>query len=101
MNDKDVLIKQLEQRNESLLEKIQQLSAEILELKEHIARLEKNSATSSKPPSSYIIHQQPTSVVRKKNASEADMRDIPNTFVSRFPPMRLMRPSSISYQMMK
>jgi cell division septum initiation protein DivIVA len=51
MNDKDVLIQQLTHRDESLLEKIQQLEAENLELKERIARLEKNSATSSKPPS--------------------------------------------------
>ena len=66
MNDKDILIKQLMQRIESFLEKMQQLEAENLELKERIARLEKNSATSSKPPSSEIIHPQPTGVVKKK-----------------------------------
>jgi hypothetical protein len=46
MNDKDVLIKQLMQRIESLLEK--------------------NSATSSKPPSSDILHPQPTRVTKMK-----------------------------------
>lgn len=45
---------------------MQQLEAENLELKERIARLEKNSATSSRPPSSDIIHPQPTGVVKKK-----------------------------------
>jgi hypothetical protein len=74
MNDKDVLIKQLKHRNESLLkqnrllvQQNQQLEAENLELKEHIARLEKNSATSSKPPSSDILHPQQTDVIKKKN----------------------------------
>jgi hypothetical protein len=81
MDDKDVIIERLTQRldrlqnrMESLLEQnaqlsrrypkqvdqltdeIKTLSAENLELKERIARLEKNSTTSSKPPSSDIIH---------------------------------------------
>jgi transposase len=56
MDDKDVIIDQLMRRIESLLEKIQNLEADNLELKERIARLEKNSATSSKPPSSDIVH---------------------------------------------
>jgi small-conductance mechanosensitive channel len=91
MNDKDVIIERLTQRLdrlqnriESLLEQnvqlirryqkqvdqltdqIKTLSAENLELKERIARLEKNSATSSKPPSSDIIHPQTTALGRKK-----------------------------------
>jgi cell division septum initiation protein DivIVA len=47
---------------DQLTDQIKTLSTEILELKERIAHLEKNSATSSRPPSSDIIHPQTTSV---------------------------------------
>jgi len=49
-----------------LVQHNQQLEAEILELKEHIARLEKKSATSSTPQSSDIIPPQPIGVMKKK-----------------------------------
>jgi hypothetical protein len=72
MTDKDVIIDQLMRRLDSLLQRYQQLlqkyqklEAENLNLNERIARLEKNSATSSKPPSSDIIHPQ-TAIVKKK-----------------------------------
>jgi hypothetical protein len=70
MNDKDVLIQQLKHRNELLLEKIQQLEAKNLKLREHIARLEKNSATSSRPPSSDILHPQSTRVTKMKKCKQ-------------------------------
>jgi transposase len=70
MNDKDVIIgkitRQMEKlqeqvesllkQNQQLMQKNQTLEAKNLQLKEHIARLEKNSSTSSKPPSSDIVH---------------------------------------------
>jgi transposase len=85
MNDKDVLIERLMRRIESLLEKMQQLEAENLELKERIARLEKNSATSSKPPSSDIIHPQPTAVVRKKKLKRGGQQGHPKHSRQPFP----------------
>lgn len=48
MTDKDAIIAQL-------LEEIKMLRAEIATLKEKVARLEKNSSNSSKPPSSDIV----------------------------------------------
>jgi cell division septum initiation protein DivIVA len=61
INDKDVISDQLIRRLDSLLhwyqqllQKYQKLEAENLELKERIARLEKNSSTSSKPPSTIV-----------------------------------------------
>jgi transposase len=85
MNDKDVLIERLMRRIESLLEKMQQLEAENLELKERIARLEKNSATSSKPPSSDIIHSQTTNLVRKKKRKRGGQAGHPKHSRQPFP----------------
>ena len=58
MQDKDAIIKQLSEENKQLREYI-------ILLQEKIARLEKNSSNSSKPPSSDIINPQPTN--KKKN----------------------------------
>jgi transposase len=85
MDDKDVIIAHLMQRIESLLEKIQNLEAENLEFKECIARLEKNSATSSKPPSSDIIHPQATSLVRKKKPHRGGQQGHPKHSRQPFP----------------
>ena len=67
MTNKDVIIAQLLRQNEQqanqiglLTEQILQLHNENQELRERIARLEKNSSNSSKPPSSDIINPKPT-----------------------------------------
>ena len=71
MTNKDVIIAQLLRQNEqqanhiqwlteSFENKMQLLTAENQELCERIARLEKNSSNSSKPPSSDIINPKPT-----------------------------------------
>lgn len=57
--DKDVIIKQLTEENKQLREHIKLLE-------EKIARLQKNSSNSSKPPSSDIINPQPPNSKRKK-----------------------------------
>ena len=59
MQDKDAIIKQLTQENKQLREHIKLLE-------EKIARLEKNSSNSSKPPSSDIVNPQPTNKKKKK-----------------------------------
>jgi hypothetical protein len=59
MTDKDILIQQL-------FEQIRLLQAENTMLREKIARLEKNSSNSSKPPSSDIINPQPANKKNKK-----------------------------------
>ena len=72
MTNKDVIIAQLLRQNEqqanhirwlteSFENKMQLLTAENQELRERIARLEKNSSNSSKPPSSDIINPKPSS----------------------------------------
>ncbi len=59
MQDKDAIIKQLAEENKQLREHIKLLE-------EKIARLEKNSSNSSKPPSSDIVNPQPTNRKKKK-----------------------------------
>jgi len=59
MQDKDAIIKQLTEENKQLREYI-------ILLQEKIARLEKNSSNSSKPPSSDITNPQPTNTKKKK-----------------------------------
>jgi hypothetical protein len=59
MTDKDILIQQL-------FEQIRLLQAENAALREKIARLEKNSSNSSKPPSSDIVNPQPANHKKKK-----------------------------------
>jgi len=54
MTNKDVIIAQLLQQNAQQAEQIQLLTEENQQLRERIARLEKNSSNSSKPPSSDI-----------------------------------------------
>jgi transposase len=61
--DKDAIIAKLTKQVASLLERIRQLEQENIMLKERIAQLEKNSSNSSKPPSSDIV--KPTKIVRK------------------------------------
>jgi len=56
MEDKDAVIKQLTEENKKLREHIKLLE-------EKIARLQKNSGNSSKPPSSDIV--KPLKVIRK------------------------------------
>lgn len=71
MTNKDVIITGLLRQNEQLNQKVQLLTEENKQLREHIkfleekiARLERNSSNSSKPPSSDIIN--PTSSSNKK-----------------------------------
>jgi transposase len=59
MDAKDLLI-------EKQAEKIKTLKEYIILLQDKIARLEKNSSNSSKPPSSDIINPQPTNKKKKR-----------------------------------
>ena len=56
MINKDVIIERLLQQNQLQVEQIQLLTQENQKLRDRIARLEKNSSNSSKPPSSDIIN---------------------------------------------
>jgi transposase len=66
MTNKDVIIAQLLRQNEQQSEQIRLLTEENQRLRERIARLEKNSSNSSKPPSSDIINPQPPNTQKKK-----------------------------------
>jgi len=66
MVDKDVIIAQLLRQNEHQADQIRLLTEENQKLRERIARLEKNSSNSSKPPSSDIINPQPENKKKKK-----------------------------------
>ncbi len=66
MVDKDLIIAQLLRQNEQLSQQVQllteenqQLAEDNKKLCERIARLEKNSSNSSKPPSSDIVNPNP------------------------------------------
>jgi len=60
---KDAIIEKLTKQVASFLERIRQLEQENIMLKERIAQLEKNSGNSSKPPSSDIV--KPLKVTRR------------------------------------
>jgi len=60
MLSKDIIIERLIEQNRLLTEQNLQLHSEVQRLKEKIARLEKNSSNSSKPPSSDIISPKPS-----------------------------------------
>ena len=66
MTNKDVIITQLLRQNEQQAEQIRLLTEENQRLRERIARLEKNSSNSSKPPSSDITNPQPPNTKKKK-----------------------------------
>jgi transposase len=66
MVNKDVIIAQLLRQNEQQSDQIRLLTEENQHLRERIARLEKNSSNSSKPPSSDIINPQPENKKKKK-----------------------------------
>jgi len=73
MVDKDVIIARLLKQNELQAQRIhlqdqqiQFLTTRVQELLEKVARLEKNSSNSSKPPSSDIINPQPENKKKKK-----------------------------------
>jgi len=66
MVNKDIIIERLIEQNQVLTGHNLQLHDEILQLKEKIARLEKNSSNSSKPPSSDITNPQPENKKKKK-----------------------------------
>ena len=68
MRNKDVIIARLLRQNELLKQQVQLFTEENKQLREHIqlleekiARLQKNSSNSSKPPSSDIINPKPSS----------------------------------------
>jgi len=61
MTNKDVIIAQLLRQNKQQADQIWLLTEENQNLRERIARLEKNSSNSSKPPSSDIINPKPQS----------------------------------------
>jgi len=61
MINKDVIIAQLLRQNKQQADQIRLLTEENQNLRERIARLEKNSSNSSKPPSSDIINPKPQS----------------------------------------
>ncbi|MCD4831156.1 MAG: DUF6444 domain-containing protein [Anaerohalosphaeraceae bacterium] len=60
MTNKDVIIAQLLRRDDQQVKQIRLLTEQVQQLQEKIARLEKNSNNSSKPPSSDIINPKPT-----------------------------------------
>ena len=66
MTNKDVIIAQLSQQNAQQADPIRLLTEENQQLRERIARLEKNSSNSSKPPSSDITNPQPPNAKKKK-----------------------------------
>lgn len=66
MVDKDVIIARLLQQVEQLNQQVQMLTQENQQLREKIARLERNSSNSSKPPSSDIINPKATNKRKKK-----------------------------------
>ncbi|RKY07191.1 MAG: hypothetical protein DRP56_06135 [Planctomycetota bacterium] len=66
MTNKDVIIAQLLQQNAQQADPIRLLTEENQQLRERIARLEKNSSNSSKPPSSDITNPQPPNAKKKK-----------------------------------
>ena len=66
MVNKDVIIARLLEQNQLLTEHNIQLQQKVQMLEEKIARLEKNSSNSSKPPSSDIINPQPTNKKKTK-----------------------------------
>ena len=66
MTNKDVIIARLLEQNQLLTEHNIQLQQKVQMLEEKIARLEKNSSNSSKPPSSDIINPQPTNKKKTK-----------------------------------
>ena len=66
MVNKDVIIERLMEQNQLLITQNLQLHNEVQQLKEKIARLEKNSSNSSKPPSSDITNPQSENKKKKK-----------------------------------
>lgn len=66
MVNKDIIIARLLEQVQLLTEQNLQLHSEVQQLREKIARLEKNSSNSSKPPSSDIINPQSPNKKRKK-----------------------------------
>ena len=66
MVNKDTIIAQLLRQNEQQADHIRLLTEQVQQLQEKIARLEKNSSNSSKPPSSDIINPQPENKKKKK-----------------------------------
>lgn len=66
MTNKDVIIAQLLRQNELLRQQVRLLTEENQRLRERIARLEKNSSNSSKPPSSDITNPQSPNTKKKK-----------------------------------
>ena len=66
MVNKDAIIAQLLQQNQQQADQIRLLTEENQKLRERIARLEKNSSNSSKPPSSDITNPQPENKKKKK-----------------------------------
>jgi len=64
--NKDAIIAQLLQQNQQQADQIRLLTEENQKLRERIARLEKNSSNSSKPPSSDITNPQPENKKKKK-----------------------------------
>jgi transposase len=84
MDDKDIIIDRLMRKIASLLARIESLEAENLDLRERIARLEKNSATSSRPPSCDIIDPQ-TKITKKKKRKRGGQHGHPKHRREPFP----------------
>jgi len=66
MYDKDVIITQLTEKNRNLPRQVIQLMELVQALRDKIARLEKNSSNSSKPPSSDIVDPHPDRKNKRK-----------------------------------
>ena len=88
--DKDAII-------EKQAKEIKTLREHIKLLEEKIARLQKNSSNSSKPPSSDIINPQPTNK-KKRNEKSVAKKDIQNTIGLYSEPTKSTRQLFINYQ---
>ena len=103
MVNKDVIIAQLLRQNKQQAEQIRLLSEEVQQLREKIARLEKNSSNSSKPPSSDITNPQPENKKKKKrkiggqkghpkhNRSLFESNEIDKTIIHKLPAKEIDR----------
>jgi hypothetical protein len=77
MNGRDVMMGQLVRRIESLLEQNRLLVEHNMLYREQIAKLEKNSASSSKPPSSDIFHSTIDVNSKKKKYQRGEQKGHP------------------------
>lgn len=103
MTNKDVIITRLLGQNEQLNHQVQLLTEENQWLRERIARLEKNSSNSSKPPSSDIVNPKPSAKKGRKRKRGGQLghkkhsrqpftqEQIDETIIHELPPDEILR----------